>query len=429
MDDSVEIHKLRGEEGMQSSVSQRKINRRDFLRVAGGGLAGATLLGAAGCGGGGESGGGGGESGPLRIGAMLSSTGVYATLGESIKNGLDLFVEESGGEFGGRQVEVIYEDDEGDPQVALRKFRQLTGREQIDLLVTPISSSVALALVDPINQNEVLTINPNAAANALSLEERSRFIYRVSYSNYQLGTPGAAYIAENVGKKAVALAADYPAGQETVAAFTAAFEEAGGEVVQRILPPLGNADYATYLTQIRDAQPDVVWAFFAGADSVNFAEQYQSFGLQEDIPMTGCNTWSDPLLTEAVGQACEGFISATQYLPELENETNASFVDGYRQAYDETPNQFSVFGYDVGKTISQAIDQAGSTDQEAMIEALNGLSFQSPRGEITLDPETHNPVQNYVMARNVFQDGEIVPEVIEDIGSFGMPTENVPGMS
>lgn len=405
----------------------RRINRRDFLRVAGVGLAGATLLGVAGCGSGGQ--GGGGGSGPLRIGALLSATGVYATLGESIRNGLDLFIEENGGEIGGRQVEVLYEDDEGDPQIALRGLRQLTGRDQVEILVTPISSSVALALVDPINREQIMTINPNAAANALSLDQRSDYIYRVSYSNYQLGTPGAAWVAENVGKKAVALAADYPAGQETIAAFTAAYEEAGGEVLREILPPLENADYATYLTRIQDEQPEVVWAFFAGADSVNFANQYRSFGLQESIPMTGNNTWSDPLLTESVGEACEGFVSATQYLPSFDNETNQRFVEGYREAYDATPNQFSVFGYDVGQTIAQAVEAAGGTEPEAMMEALNGISFESPRGEITIASDTHNPVQNYVMTRNVLDGGEIVPEVVEDIGEFGMPTENVPGTS
>lgn len=269
----------------------RRIDRRDFLRMTGAGLAGATLLGAAGCAGGGQ---GGGGDGPLKIGALLSSTGVYATLGESIKNGFELFINENGGKLGGRKVEVLYEDDEGDPQIALRGYRQLVDRDQVNILVTPISSTVALALVDQIDRDRMLTINPNAAANALSLDQKSDYIYRVSYSNYQLGTPGAAYFAENVGKTAVALAPDYPAGQETLPAFVAAYEEAGGEVVEEIFPPLGNADYATYLTQIKDAKPEVVWAFFAGADAVNFAKQYREFGLGESIQFVGMNTWSDP---------------------------------------------------------------------------------------------------------------------------------------
>lgn len=406
----------------------RRINRRDFLKVTGTGLAGAALLGAAGCGGGGESGGGGGGE-SVRIGALLSSTGVYATLGESIRNGFELYLKENDGKLGGMDAEVLYEDDEGDPQVALRGYRQLVDRDRVDILVTPISSTVALALVDQIERDRILTINPNAAANALSLDKKSDYVYRVSYSNYQLGTPGAAYIAENVGKTAVALAPDYPAGQETLPAFVAAYEEAGGEVLKEIFPPLGNSDYATYLTQIRQAEPEVVWAFFAGADAVTFAKQYRQFGLAEEVQFTGMNTWSDPLLTGAVGDAAEGIISATQWIPALDNEANARFVEGYREEYDQEPNQFSVFGYDSAQVIARGIEDAGSKESDALSDAIRGISFQSPRGEITIDPETNNPRQNYVMTRNVKKGEEVVPEVQEEIGDFSMPTENVPGMS
>ncbi len=384
-----------------------------------------------GCGGeggvGGQGGGGGDEA--LKIGALLSFTGTFAKLAESIRNGFDLFIKENDGQLGGRPVEVLYEDDEGDPQVALRGYRQLVDRDQVNLLVGPVSSTVALALVDQVNRDKQILINPNAAANALSLDKKSDYIYRTSYSNYQLGTPGAAYIAENVGKTAVAIAPDYPAGLEVLPAFKAAYEEAGGTVVQELLPPLGNTDYATYLTQIQEAEPEVLWAFLAGADAINFVKQYRSFGLGENIQLTGMNTWPDPLLTETVGEAAEGIIAATQWFPGLDNEANKRFVESYQAEYDETPNQFSVFGYDAGQLIAQGLEEAGSAEPQALIDALKGATFQSPRGEITIDPETNNPIQSYYMTRNVLEGGEIVPEVLEDLGEFPTPTENVPGSS
>ncbi len=386
------------------------------------------MTGCGGGGGGGGQGGGGGDE-ALKIGALLSFTGTFAKLAESIRNGFDLFIKENDGQLGGRPVEVLYEDDEGDPQVALRGYRQLVDRDQVNLLVGPVSSTVALALVDQVNRDKQILINPNAAANALSLDKKSDYIYRTSYSNYQLGTPGAAYIAENVGKTAVAIAPDYPAGLEVLPAFKAAYEEAGGTVVQELLPPLGNTDYATYLTQIKEAEPEVLWAFLAGADAINFIKQYRSFGLGENIQFTGMNTWPDPLLTETVGEAAEGIIAATQWFPGLDNETNKRFVESYQAEYDETPNQFSVFGYDAGQLIAQGLEEAGSAEPEALIEALKGVTFQSPRGEITIDPETNNPIQSYYMTRNVLEGGEIVPEVIEDLGEFPTPTENVPGSS
>ena len=405
-----------------------RISRRRFLQVAGGGLAGATLLGVAGCGGGGGGGGQGGGGGEaLKIGALLQFTGTLATLGESIRKGFDLFIEENDGMLGGRPVEVLYEDDEGDPQVALRGYRQLVDRDRVNLLVTPVLTTVALALIDQINRDRILTINPNAAANALSLDRKSDYMYRVSYSNYQLGTPGAAYMAENVGKTAVVVAPDYPAGREVAPAFTAAYEEAGGEVLQELCPPLGTSDFATYLTQIREAGPEIVWAFESGADALNFAKQYQEFGLKDEIQLTGMNSWTDPLFTEAAGEAAEGIIAATQWIPDLDNETNQRFVEGYRGKYDETPNQFSVFGYDAGQVLAQSIEEAGSAEADALTEVLRGITFESPRGEITLNPETNNPIQSYQIVRNVLNGGRIEREVLEEIGEFPTPTENVPG--
>ncbi|PLS84577.1 MAG: ABC transporter substrate-binding protein, partial [Actinobacteria bacterium] len=159
-----------------------RISRRRFLHVAGAGLAGATLLGVTGCGGGGGGGGQGGGGGDeaLKIGALLSFTGTFAKLAESIRNGFDLFIKENDGQLGGRPVEVLYEDDEGDPQVALRGYRQLVDRDQVNLLVGPVSSTVALALVDQVNRDKQILINPNAAANALSLDKKSDYIYRTS---------------------------------------------------------------------------------------------------------------------------------------------------------------------------------------------------------------------------------------------------------
>ena len=376
----------------------------------------------------GEQGGGGGCD-TLKIGALLSFTGTFAKLAESIRNGFDLYIKENDGQIAGRKVEVLYEDDEGDPQVGLRGYRQLVDRDRVNLLVGPVSSTVALALVDQINRNKQILINPNAAANALSLAKKSDYVYRTSYSNYQLGTPGAAYIAENVGKTAVAIAPDYPAGQEVIPAFRAAYEEAGGRVVQELFPPLGNTDYATYLTQIQEAKPEVLWAFLAGADAVNFAKQYREFGLGENIQFTGMNTWTDPLITETVGEATEGIIAATQWLPSFDNETNKRFVEGYRAEYKETPNQFSVFGYDAGQLIAQGIEKAKGVEPAELSKALAGLSFESPRGRITINPETNNPIQSYVMARNVLDGDKIVPEVLEPIGEFKTPTQNVPGSS
>ncbi|TCJ13869.1 ABC transporter substrate-binding protein, partial [Rubrobacter taiwanensis] len=144
-------------EGHLGKKKKRRIGRRDFLRLAGGGLAGAALLGITGCGGDGA-GTQGGEGEPIRIGGLLPFTGPYASLGESIREGMELFLDLNDRQIAGREVEVRYEDSEGDPQVALRLYRQLVGRDGVDFLIGPVISSEALALVERLERDGVILI-------------------------------------------------------------------------------------------------------------------------------------------------------------------------------------------------------------------------------------------------------------------------------
>jgi len=404
-----------------------RISRRDFLRIAGTGLAGTALLGAAGCGGGGSgagggSGGQGGDSEPIRIGGLLSFSGVYAPLAEGIQEGMDLFLELNNNQIAGRPVEIRYEDDEGDPQTALRVYRQLVGRDRVNFVVGPIISPVALALVDRLEADGVMMIVANAAANALSWDQKSDHVYRVSFSNYQNGSAGAEYIARNVGRRAFAIAPDYVAGQEAIDGFRLAYEEAGGEVIGEAYPPLGNSDYASYLTDMRRANSETVFAFLSGSDAIRFIQQYESFGLKGEIPLTGTVELGDPLVTTPTKQAAEGIVSGAHYLPGIDNETNRQFVEDFQNKHDREPNAFNCQGYDSGQVIAQAVEEAGGTEPEALIEALRGISFESPRGPITIDPETNNPVQNYYIGRNVWNGEQMEVEVLDTVEDVTMPS-------
>lgn len=414
---------------MEKGFLSRRIDRRDFLRITGSGLAGAALLGITGCG---ADGGGGGQGGdePIRIGAILTLSGPYAALGESIRNGMDLFLEQNDNQIAGREVEVRYEDGEGDPQVALRVYRQLVGRDRVNFLIGPIISTVALALVDRLENDRVFLVNSNAAANALSWDKKSDYAYRVSQSNYQNGSSGARYIAENVGRTAFTIGLDYVAGYEAIEAFRLTYEEAGGEVVEEAFSAPGTTDFATYLTNIRQAGPDLVFAFLSGTDAIRFIQQYESFGLKGKIPLTGTVELSDPLVTDAVGRSAEGIITAAHYLPGIDNETNRRFIEDYQNRYDgEQPDLFSCQGYDSGQAIAKAVEEAGSTEPEALIEALKGISIDSPRGTITVDPKTHNPVQNYYIGRNVWRGESIDVEILQTEEDVAIPASPPPNYS
>lgn len=200
----------------------------------------------------------------VKIGVLLSQAGTFAPLAESVKNGFELYLDEHNQKLGNRKVEVKYEDDEANPQTALRKYRKLVSSDKVDIMVGPLSSSVAYALRDEVEKDKMVLIDPNAAADDLSWEKRSDYIYRISLSNWQNGTSASAYIAKNVGKTAVTLAPDYPAGHEEISAFKAGFEAAGGKVVKELYPKLGTTDYATFMTEIAQTKPDLVYVFFVG---------------------------------------------------------------------------------------------------------------------------------------------------------------------
>mgnify|MGYP000854001209 FL=1 len=363
----------------------------------------------------------GGESDTIKIGFILSQTGTFAPLSEGILNGFNLYLEEHDGKLGGKKVQIKVEDDEASPQIALRKYRQLVHSEKVDILIGPISSSVAYALRDEVEKDKIVLIDANAAGDDLAWSKKSDYVYRTSFSNWQNGSSAATYLANNIGKKAVVMAPDYPAGMEIIRAFKETFKEAGGEVVKELYPKLDTNDFAPYLQEAAAVEPDLIYAFFTGSDGIRFVTQYKEFGLKGKIPLGGPLEFGDELITQPTGDATEGIIAGINYSPNLDNEINKKYVKAFQQKYNKLPNIFSVEGYDSATILDKAITEAGSTESAELIKVLKGISFDSPRGPITIDPETNNPIQNFYIAVNKYQDNMIVPEIIEAVEKVTMP--------
>ncbi|RFB15064.1 ABC transporter substrate-binding protein [Bacillus sp. HNG] len=361
------------------------------------------------------------EGETIKIGFVLSFTGPLAPLSDSIKEGFELYLEEHGGKLGGKNVELKFEDDEGNPQVGLRKYRQLVHSEKVDLLVGTTNSSIALALRDEVNKDQIPMIIPNAAADDLNWGKKSDYVYRVSWSNWQNGYALGEYVAENVGKKAVIMGSDFPAGIEVLRSFKAAYEEAGGEVIKELYPKLGTNDFSTYLQEASSLEPDVIYSFFAGSDGIRYIQQYKEFGLKDKIPMSGTLEFGDLLMLEPTGDGSEGYLAGTVYSPWLENDLNKKFVEAYEKKYGKLPNTFSVNGYDSATVIDKALAAAGSVEAEKLIKELPGISYDSPRGPSTIDEKTHNIIQNIYITKNVMKDGKLVPQVIETKEKVTMP--------
>jgi len=370
-----------------------------------------------GCGGGGGS----REDEPIKIGVILPYSGVYAQLGEDITDGMKLYFEQQGNEIAGRPVELITEDTEANPQVGVQAARRLIEQEGIAVLTGAVATPVAYGVIDITQRDNIPFVVSNATGNDVT-RQGAENVFRVSVSSYQVSSPMGEYLVEQGTKRIVVSAADYAAGHEMAAGFMEGFTRAGGEVVDEVYAPLGTNDYSSFLTRIRQADPQGVWTFYAGSDAVRFVQQYSKFGVE--APLYGTGYLADQDTLPAQKEAAIGIRTSLHYSSDLDNPENREFKSSFREAYDRQPSVYAVQGWDAAWLIGEAIKATdGDTeDKDALIQAMEDVEFQSPRGPMTLD-ENHNPVQNiYIREVRRLDDGTIgnvVVDTIEDVRDPG----------
>ncbi len=339
---------------------------------------------------------GGAGGGPLKVGFIATLSGVYAALGPQMRDGMNLYFDQANNTAGGRKIEVTVEDETADAQVALQKIRKLVEQDKVDILTGIVATPVAYAARDYIHEGKHILVVSNAGGNDLTRARKSPYIFRASFSAWQNAYPSGEWMAKNVGKKAFLMAADYAFGKESLAAFKENFLKNGGQVIGELYPPLGNTDYAPYLPQIQSAKPEFTYAFFAGSDAVAFTKQYDEFGLKKDIPLTGNGDVVEESNLPAEGRAALGVRSGLHWAWGIDTPENKKLLTDFKAKYNKEVDQFAVQGYDAGRVIVEAVSktQGNTTDKEALVKALEGVKFQSPRGPFEFDPATHNVVQN-----------------------------------
>lgn len=334
---------------------------------------------------------------PVRIGVLLPYSGVYTALGENITRGLELYLEEIGYQAGGRTIEVYKEDDAANPEVGLTKARQLVERDRVHLLAGIVHSGVATALRDFVDSQQIPLVIANAGAAPLTRDpaQRSPYIFRVSFANGQYEWPLGPYAHDSLGYARVAVTApDYSAGHEKANAFKAAFQKAGGQIVDEVYPPLDTADFGPFLQRLQQAQVDAVWAFFAGADAVRFVQQYNDFGLKDQFPVIGAGDLVDEAYLGQQGDAALDVVTSLHYTPQYDSPENQAFVQRFREKHGQVPNQFAYQGYLCARVIAEALNavEGQVEDREAFLSALKQVQFTGPTGQFRFHPETQNVV-------------------------------------
>jgi branched-chain amino acid transport system substrate-binding protein len=356
---------------------------------------------------------------------LIPTSGVYAAIAADIQDGFNLFVEQQGG-LGGCGVQLIVADTEANPEVGLRAASRLIEQDQIDIATGVVSSAVALQVRSLFEESRVPLVISNAVATVITGEQRSDYVFRVSQSGYQASYPAGQWVFDNLTEGPVFISApDYAAGQEIAKYFEEGFTDAGGTVAGRQFPPFqGTHDYQPFLTEIRNSGAEAVFAFYAGAEAINFIQQYDQFGLRGQIPIIGPGALVSDDIISAQGDAALGTYVVTPYAWTLDNPTNRAFVEAYEQKTGRKPSYFAVYSYDAAQLIAAALEAAGCDPApEDLVGAMEGFEIDSPRGPVTIDSETHGTVQPIYIAQIQEVDGEPAPVVIEEVGVFGEQPE------
>jgi branched-chain amino acid transport system substrate-binding protein len=356
----------------------------------------------------------------FKVGLLLPYSGVYAALGNDIEAGFKLGLETFGADSGAT-FEIVREDTEVKPPVALSKAKKLVLQDKVDVVAGVVSSGVLGAMRDMIHGAGVPLIVANAGNDAATGQSCSPYITRMSFSNGQINRPMGTWMAEQGIKKVFTLAPDYAAGRQMIDGFTNTFTAAGGEIVgQEFTPFQKTQDFGPYLAKAKASGADAVYVFYAGGEAISFVKQYDSFGLKADLPLYGSGFLTSPLYVNAEGPAAEGVITALHYVPTIDSDANKVFADAFSAANGRVPSEFAVQGYDAARALVEAV-KSGATDRKTLANALRQVSFEGPRGTTSIDPNTNNIVQPIYVYETVAGEGGLTQKVLAQLPAEADP--------
>lgn len=342
---------------------------------------------------------------PVKIGLIVPMTGGQASTGKQIDNAIKLYMKQKGDTVAGRKIEVIVRDDAAVPDNTKRAAQELIVNEKVSFIAGFGVTPAALAAAPLATQAKVPEIV--MAAGTSIITERSPYIVRTSFTLAQSSVIIGDWAAKNGIKKVATLTSDYAPGNDALQFFKERFTAGGGQIVEEVKVPLSNPDFAPFLQRMKDARPDAMFVFVPAGQGGNFMKQYAERGLT-GIKVIGPGDVMDDDLLNGMGDAALGAVTAHLYSAAHPSQANRDFVAAYRQMFNQRPGFMAVGGYDGIHLIYEALKTTGGkTDGDALIAAMKGMAWESPRGPISIDPETRDIVQNIYIREVKKVDGEL----------------------
>jgi branched-chain amino acid transport system substrate-binding protein len=339
---------------------------------------------------------------PIRVGIILSYSGQFADAATQMDNAIKLYVQQNGDTVAGRKIEFIRKDTGGvAPDVAKRLAQELIVRDKVDILAGFALTPNAMAAADISSEAKKFMVVMNAATSIITT--KSPYMARTSVTIPQLQEPFGAWAYKNGVRKVYTMVSDYGPGHDAEQGFIRGFKEAGGEVVGSVRMPVANPDFSAFVQRAKDLNPEAIFVFIpGGAQPGAFAKALQERGVdpkKTKILGQGEITMDDNAL-KSMGDAATGIITAFHFDHSHGSAKNKAFVKAYNDAYKRNPDVFSIGGWDGMHLIYEALKKTGGkADGDSLIAAAKGMNWESPRGPISIDPETRDIVQTVYIRR------------------------------
>jgi branched-chain amino acid transport system substrate-binding protein len=349
----------------------------------------------------------------LKIGLIATLSGPPAVLGQQLRNGFRLAVKDLGGKLGGREVEIIVQDDELKPDIAVTKVKALIERDKVDFVVGPVFSNVLQAIFKPVTDAGIVLISPNAGTSNFAGKECNPNFFVTSYQNDQAFGVAGKYAQDAGLKKVFLIAPNYQAGRDALAGFKSFFK---GEIADEIFVPLGQLDYSAELSKIATAKPDAIYVFLPGGMGINFVKQFRQAGLADKLVFLSAFTVDESTLP-AQQDAALGFFAGANWAPNLDTPQNKKFVAGYEKEFNAVPATYAFQSYDAALLIDGALKLTkGSTaDKKALQAALQKANFTSLRGDFKFNTN-HYPIQDFYLVKVAKRaDGKFQTEIAKKV--------------
>ena len=354
----------------------------------------------------------------IKIGFLAPLSGMHAQVGKDMVDGARMFLEEVNNRMAGHPVELLVEETQATPSMALSKAKKLVEMDKIDVLTGVLMASEGYAIAPYLDSKEVPMLFPVVAADDLTQRERAKWLLRVGFNSSQASHPFGEYAYKVLGyRKVVAICTDYALGWEMLGGFQKTFEELGGRVTKKIWCPTNASDFSPYLSLI-PKDTDAVFAMFGGRLAIQFMKQYQEAGLKNKIPLIGGAPLTDESVLPSMGDEALGVVTPCHYSAALDNPTNK-----YRAKFGKVPSYFSESCYTTMRWINEAAGKLKGdvSNKKQFFETLRAIQLTGlPRGPMRLDAYA-NPVQNVYIRKVERKGNELQNTVIytyNDVSQF-----------